>query len=315
MNILKRWLPTISAALALGIDYALPNASSKYEAAHPYLRYLLICLIVLYCVYALAAFWSRRARDWIDRKALFAGAVILVLNIYNVVSKKYSLIPTIYFPSVDRILAVIVEDRSFLLSCFLSSGKLLLTGFLSGFAAGFITGIVVGFSKWGNYWIMPVVRTIGPIPATAWIPIVLVAFPSSFAASAFLIGLSVWFPMTVMTSSGISNVQNSYFEVSSTLGAKKWHQMFKVGIPAAMPHMFIGIFNGACSSFIALMTAEMLGVKNGLGWYVNWQKEMLAYSNVYAGLLIIVVTFSLLTTLLFRFRDHVLQWQKGVIKW
>ena len=53
----------------------------------------------------------------------------------------------------------------------------------------------------------------------------------------------------------------------------------------------------------------------GMGWYVNWQKEMMAYANVYAGLIIIAVTFFILITLLFKFRDHVLAWQKGVIKW
>jgi NitT/TauT family transport system permease protein len=118
-----------------------------------------------------------------------------------------------------------------------------------------------------------------------------------------------------MTSSGIANIQNAYFEVSSTLGAGKYYQIFKVGVPAAMPHMFIGLFNGTCASFITLMTAEMLGVKNGIGWYINWQKDMMAYANVYAGLIIIAVTFSILITILFRARDKVLVWQKGVIKW
>ena len=77
----------------------------------------------------------------------------------------------------------------------------------------------------------------------------------------------------------------------------------------------LGLFNGTCSSFITLVTAEMLGAKYGIGWYINWQKEMMAYANVYAGLIIIAVTFFILITLLFKFRDHVLAWQKGVIKW
>ena len=48
---------------------------------------------------------------------------------------------------------------------------------------------------------------------------------------------------------------------------------------------------------------------------MNWQKEMLSYANVYAGLIMIAVVFSILITLLFRVRDKVLVWQKGVIKW
>ena len=59
----------------------------------------------------------------------------------------------------------------------------------------------------------------------------------------------------------------------------------------------------------------MIGAKYGIGWYTNWQKEMLAYSNVYAGLITTAVVFSILITVLFKIRDKILGWQKGVIKW
>ena len=64
-----------------------------------------------------------------------------------------------------------------------------------------------------------------------------------------------------------------------------------------------------------LLPVTSLPSKYGIGWYINWQKEMMAYANVYAGLIIIAVTFFILITLLFKFRDRVLAWQKGVIKW
>ena len=134
-------------------------------------------------------------------------------------------------------------------------------------------------------------------------------------ASSFLIALAVWFPTTVLTSNGIANIKNSYFEVASTLGAGKTYSVFKVGIPAAMPFMFIGIFNGTCSSFITLVTAEMLGAKYGIGWYINWQKEMMSYANVYAGLIVMSLVCFVVISVLFKLRDRLLVWQKGVIKW
>ena len=82
-----------------------------------------------------------------------------------------------------------------------------------------------------------------------------------------------------------------------------------------MPSVFLGLFNGTTASFITLVTAEMLGAKYGLGWYVNWQKEMMSYANVYAGLILIAISFFLIITGLFKIRDRILVWQKGVIKW
>lgn len=315
MKKLNVWLPVLSAILAIIVDYAVENIGKHTPTNHPYFTYLLAVLLTIFTIIALLSYYKLGVKAWIEERSLFVAVAILFLNVINIVTKKLGLLPIIFFPTFDKIIGVIVEDRDFLALCLGSSGKLLFTGYFFGAIAGFVTGIAVGFSNSANYWVSPLVRILGPIPATAWIPLVLISFPTTFSASVFLIALSVWFPTTVMTSSGIFNVRNAYFEVSSTLGAGKYYQIFMVGVPAAMPHMFIGLFNGTCASFITLMTAEMLGVKNGIGWYINWQKEMMAYANVYAGLIIIAVTFSILITLLFKVRDNVLVWQKGVIKW
>ncbi|QDR79300.1 ABC transporter permease [Sporomusa termitida] len=309
------WLSVVSLVFAIAVDVFMDNAGRHMPVKHPYFVYLLAAFLIIFTTITITSYFNAKAKAWLEERNLFVAVTFLFLTILNIITKKLALLPVIYFPSLDRILGVIVEDREFLALCLASSGKLLFTGYFFGAIAGFATGIAVGFSKGAAYWINPLIRVLGPIPATAWIPLVLISFPTTFSASSFLIALAVWFPTTVMTSSGILNVQNAYFEVSSTLGAGKYYQIFKVGVPASMPHMFIGLFNGTCASFITLMTAEMLGVKNGIGWYINWQKEMMAYANVYAGLIIIAVTFSILITLLFKVRDQVLVWQKGVIKW
>ena len=130
-----------------------------------------------------------------------------------------------------------------------------------------------------------------------------------------MVALAVWFPVTLMTSSGIQNVNNSYFEVAETLGVAKAKTIFKVAVPAAMPSIFLGIFYATCSSFVTLVTAELLGANAGLGWYLNWQKSMMLYSNVYAGLILMAVICTIVITLVFKLKDVVLVWQKGVIKW
>ena len=87
--------------------------------------------------------------------------------------------------------------------------------------------------------------------------------------------------------------------------------MLKVAIPAALPHVFVGLFMGLGSSFAVLVVAEMLGVKSGLGWYLQWAQGWAAYANMYAALLVMAIMCSTLITLLFRLRDHMLAWQKG----
>ena len=308
-------VPTFSAILALLVHLLIPKSPRYTLKPMPYFTYALIAVIVVTLIFAVISLFSQRIRSKYAYKSWFIGAVLLLLNLLNIATLKLMLLPAIYFPSPDRILKVFVDDWAFILKCLGYSLRLLATGYVIGALAGMTTGILVGWSKKWSYWVNPLIKIIGPIPSTAWVPIALVSFPTSFSASAFLIALAVWFPTTVLTSSGISNVQNSFFEVSSTLGAKTLHKIFKVALPAAAPSIFVGVFNGTGASFITLMTAEMMGVKYGIGWYINWQKDMLSYSNVYAGLIVIAITFSLIITLLFKVRDRVLGWQKGVIKW
>ena len=64
-----------------------------------------------------------------------------------------------------------------------------------------------------------------------------------------------------------------------------------------------------------LVTAEMMGVKAGLGFYLQWAQGWAAYANMYAALIVMSLLCSGAITLLFRVRDRLLVWQKGVVKW
>ena len=76
--------------------------------------------------------------------------------------------------------------------------------------------------------------------------------------------------------------------------------VLQVAIPAALPHVFVGLFMGLGASFAVLVVAEMLGVKAGLGWYLQWAQGWAAYANMYAALIVMALMCSGAITLLFR---------------
>jgi NitT/TauT family transport system permease protein len=250
----------------------------------------------------------RRAAPWLVAFALF-------LAVWEAVTAKLGLLPLPFFPPPQAILEVVIDDRALLGAGILASLRLLATGYLLGAAIGFLTGIAIGWSRLAAYWIHPILRFIGPLPATAWLPLAFFVFPSSFSASIFLIALATGFPVTVLTWSGIAGVNSAYYDIARTLGASQRFLVLKVAIPAAMPHVFVGLFMGLGTSFAVLVVAEMLGVKAGLGWYMQWAQGWAAYANMYAALLIMAFLCSGLITLLFRLRDRLLAWQKGLVRW
>jgi NitT/TauT family transport system permease protein len=250
----------------------------------------------------------------VQRAAPWLIVLAVLIAVREAVTAKLGLLPMPFFPPPQAILGVIIDDWQRLGEGVIASLKLLARGYASGAAAGFVVGVAIGWSRAAGYWIHPVLRLIGPLPATAWLPLAFFAFPSSLSASTFLIALATGFPVAVLTWSGIAGVSSAYYDVARTLGASRWFLVLKVAIPAALPHVFVSLFMGLGNSF-AVVVAEMLGVKAGLGWYLQWAQGWAAYANMYAALLIMALVCSGLITLLFRLRDRFLSWQKGLVRW
>lgn len=239
----------------------------------------------------------------------------IALFVWEIATAKLGVLPRPFFAPPQALLEVYLDDWPRLLECLIASLTLLLTGYVIGSIVGVVVGVAVGWSRIAGYWIHPVLRLIGPLPATAWLPIAFFVFPTSWSASVFLIALSAGFPAAVLTWSGVAGVNSAYYDIARTLGASPRFLVLKVAAPAAMPHVFVGLFMGLGASFAVLVIAEMLGVKAGLGWYLQWAQGWAAYGNMYAALLVMALVCSGLVTLLFRVRDRLLAWQKGLLKW
>jgi NitT/TauT family transport system permease protein len=200
-----------------------------------------------------------------------------------------------------------------LMICIGYSLRLWAMGFGLGAAFGYVVGVALGWSKRFAYWGMPILKLIGPVPATAWIPVTFYFFPTTFDASVFIVALASGIPVMILTSSGVAAVNRIYYDVGRNLGANPWYLVSRIAIPSALPHTFVGLFMGLYYSFAVLVVAEILGAKWGLGWYIQFQTNYSGYANVYATLVIMALICAGLVKLLFMARDRLLNWQEGFI--
>jgi NitT/TauT family transport system permease protein len=291
-------------------------AGKQLPAAEVRSYFVLLGLIFGLATLAVLVQWVWPAsRAWMRHMAPIIGAAVLAMALWEAVTAGWRWLPMPYFPGPAGVLQSMLNDRALLFDSTWHSLFLLLSGYALGVAVALVTGVCIGWFSMARYWGMPLLKFIGPIPATAWIPLAMVISPSAKLSAVGLIALAVWFPVTMLTMSGIANTRASYLDVARTLGAGPAYLVFRVAIPAAMPHIFVGLFMGLGASFLTLVVAESVGVKSGLGWYVSWAQGWAEYGKVYAALFIMAVFFSSLMTVLFKVRDRVLVWQKGVIKW
>jgi NitT/TauT family transport system permease protein len=311
---LRAILPVPAATLAaLAVHLYLPN-NELPNAASLYSRFLEDILAAA-VVAALVQFVWPWLRRWMRNMCPIFAAAILTLCFWELITGVLHWLPLPYFPAPAGVLQSMINDRALLLDSTWHSLLLLLSGYALGVMIALVTGVCIGWSTHMRYWGMPLLKVVGPIPATAWIPLAMVLSPSAMFSAVILIALAVWFPVTMLTISGIANTRASYLDVARTLGASRWYLIFRVAIPAAMSSIFVGLFMGLGTSFLTLVVAETVGVKSGLGWYVSWAQGWAEYGKVFAALIIMAAFFSTIMTMLFKLRDRVLGWQKGMIKW
>jgi NitT/TauT family transport system permease protein len=303
----------LAALIALAV-HLFVSKSEPVADTRSYSLFLGIILGVSVVAAAVQPLWSG-LRHWMAHMCPILAAAVLSLCLWEVITSGFRLLPLPYFPGPAGVLQSLLNDRALLFDSTWHSLLLLLSGYALGVVIALVTGICIGWYPFARYWGMPLLKVVGPIPATAWVPLAMVLSPSGTLSAIGLVALAVWFPVTMLTISGIANTRASYLDVARTLGAGQKYLILRVAIPAAMPSIFIGLFMGLGTSFLTLIVAETVGVKSGLGWYVSWAQGWAEYGKVYAALVIMAAFFSTIMTVLFKVRDHALVWQKGVIKW
>lgn len=318
------WVPSLTVLvwlLSAAVTRYWPNLDDwPYTDLFLYIEIGFAALGLLLCVLALREPPNtHRATPTRVQRLLSFGPWLIALGIgidaWQIVTAKLEWLPRPFFAPPQALLAVYFDDFPRLASSVGHSLGLLLYGYLLGALTGFVVGVSIGWSRAVGYWLHPVLRLVGPLPATAWLPLAFFFFPSSFSASVFLIALATGFPVAVLSWSGVASVNVAYYDIARTLGARPAFLILRVAIPAALPSVFVGLFMGLGAAFSVLIVAEMMGVKAGLGWYLQWAQGWAAYSNMYAALLVMALMCSGLIALLFRFRDRLLSWQKGLLKW
>lgn len=310
-------LPLICGVIAI-LEYLLIPDKTMNKNPMYYIYVLVIFMVAYFCYSCFAGYKRWRGNkiyyEKLRYRAPLFSALFLFLAIYDFLTIKTGTLTQPFVPCMNFIINAFVAEYPMLIECTLNTLKLLFIGYGIGVTLGLITGITCGYSKKVRYWVDPIIKFLGPIPTSTWVPITMVIASSLFTGAVFIIALGSWFAVTVASLTGISNVDQDYFEAARTLGANKTQLVFYVAIPHAMPAILQGCTQAMSSSCVALMIAEMLGVKSGLGWYMTWQTGWASYDKVFAALFVICFIFTLVTKVLERIKRYVLRWQNGVEK-
>ena len=140
----------------------------------------------------------------------------------------------------------------------------ILLGFVLSLWFGLTLAIVIFQFDVLNRGLMPYIIGSQAIPTLALAPIFIIWFGFNIWPKLLIIVLICFFPVVINTIAGFRSVERDALNLMESLGARERDVFLKVRLPAAMPHIFIGVRLCAVLSPIGAFVGEYIGSDWGI---------------------------------------------------
>ncbi len=169
----------------------------------------------------------------------------------------------------------------------LTSLRRVLLGFAIGSAIAIPLGIVIGLSEVTSRAVDPFIQILKPVSPLAWLPLGLGLLKNSESTALFVIAITSIWPTLINTKFGVSHVDQSYLDVTRTLGASRWRTLIKVILPAAAPYIVSGLRISIGIAWLVIVAAEILVGGSGIGYFIWNEWNNLKITSIITAILVV----------------------------
>lgn len=184
-----------------------------------------------------------------------------------------------------------------------------LSGITVAFIGSLLCGLMISLSKWAELFILPILSLIAPIAPIAWVPLALVIFGVSNLTAVFIVFMGVFFTLTIATVAEIKRIPENMLITSKNLGGSDFNQWRLVIIPAILPGVFTLLRLNFVAAWMAVLAAEMTGLRDGLGAVVMTGRNLFNSNLILLGICIIGLTGFAVDRLLLLIQQKFFWWK------
>lgn len=238
------------------------------------------------------------------------GFIFVLLTLWSLATAKFNVLNDLLFPAPGKVLHQFAEDREKIIINIKSSLGITVKGFLLAAAAAIPLGLFLGWNARLGGAATYISKFFSSIPPIVYIPYGIALLPTFQSVSVFVIFLATFWPVFAGTMSGVMHVDQRIIDSAKVLNVPKPEMLFSVILPAALPQIFLGCNQGLSVSFILLTSAEMIGARDGMGYYVKYYSDFGDYTRTITGLLVIGIVVIGVTFLFNLLQKRMLKWKK-----
>ena len=266
---------------------------------------------------ALAVRGGRSSRVAASRRPLAYGAAALctLLAVWWIATAIPGLVPPRVLPSpldvVARFGALIAEPFS---GATLAGHALVsLQRWSMGVVAAIGLGVPLGIAL---AWLPPLRAVVTPafellryIPPFAWVPIAVLWFGATTTTQAAIVFIAAFPACIINTQLAVSQVDANLVRAARTLGAGSATTLRRVVVPVAAPTLFTGLRIAFGNGWMALVGAELVVGKQGLGFLISQGQTNDSAATILVGMTTIGVLGALIDVVLQRLQRVALPWR------
>jgi NitT/TauT family transport system permease protein len=175
----------------------------------------------------------------------------------------------------------------------------ILVGFVIASALAIPLGIAIGSFRAAQAFFEPIVAAIRYMPASAFIPLLIIWFGIGQKEKFAVIWFGVFFPLTLMVADVSANVPKELVNIAYTLGATRRQVFRRVLLPACWPGVIDTLRIGIGWAWTYLIVAELVAASTGIGHVILQSSRFLETEKIIAGILTIGI-LGLLSDAFFR---------------
>jgi len=243
------------------------------------------------------------------RLALMAASVVVPLAAWWLLSATQA-VPEQNLPSPARVWSAGMEmaRSGDLWRDTAASVQRVLLGFGLAVALSVPLGIVMGTFRAGQAFFEPAIGLLRYLPASAFIPLLMIWLGLGEASKIALLVIGVIFFNTLMTADVVRNVPRELIDVSYTLGAGRTEVIRKVIVPHALPGMIDAMRVNAAAAWNFVVVAELVASTSGLGYRIVRAQRFVQTDRIFAVLVVIGLIGLCIDIALRLLRDRVGRW-------
>lgn len=143
-----------------------------------------------------------------------------------------------------------------------------ITALVLGVICGVPLGLLMGYYPRLAAALNPFISFLRPIPALAFIPLVILYLGIGETSKISVIWLAAFLYMTLYASTGVRNVPRDYLLLGLNLELSKWEFFSRVIFPASLPYIITGFKTATALSWAIVVAAELIAAQAGLGYMI-----------------------------------------------